>query len=277
MPPRPSGLVSPSAASPRAPLRRSARRPACPGCASRRPSTSVSRTSRRARSEHGDLRGERVVVAEGDLVGGGRVVLVHDRHRAELEQRGQRAAGVDVRRAVADVRSREQYLGRGPSGASASSHAAWSRAWPSAEAAWSRATFRGRRSRPSRGSPSAIAPDETTQTGSPPSTIVRISRRARAAASAATVPPGPATRLDPSLTTTASPALRPVADDAVLAQPEVAVRDRAARAGNAVDVDPGLGRAGQLEAVGEPRRRVPEAGGAAVAVEEALGRVARPR
>ena len=36
--------------------------------------------------EHRDLRGERVVVAEGDLVGRGRVVLVHDRDRAEAEQ-----------------------------------------------------------------------------------------------------------------------------------------------------------------------------------------------
>ena len=58
--------------------------------------------------------------------------------------------------------------------------------------------------------------------------------------------------------------LAPVADDAVLAEPEVAVGDRPARAGRPVDVDPGLRRAGQREAVGEagrsPARRPPYRG-----------------
>ena len=132
--------------------------------------------------------------------------------------------------------------------------------------------LRGRRSRPSRGSPSAIAPDETTQTGSPPPTIRRSRARARGARERRTRPPGPTTRLEPELDDDRHRVWRAVADDAVLAQPEIAVRDRAARAGDAVDVDPRLGRAGQLEAVGEPRRRVPEGGRPAVAVEEALGR-----
>ncbi len=39
------------------------------------------------RDEHRHLRGEEVVVAEGDLVGGGRVVLVDHRHHAPVEQR----------------------------------------------------------------------------------------------------------------------------------------------------------------------------------------------
>ena len=83
---------------------------------------------------------------------------------------------------------------------------------------------------------------------------------------------GPTTRLVPSLTTTVT-ALRAVADDAVLAKPEVAVRDRPARPGRPVDVDPRLWRARQLEAVREPRRRVPEGGRPAIAVEEAPGRL----
>ena len=41
--------------------------------------------------------------------------------------------------------------------------------------------------------------------------------------------------------------------------------------GRPVDVDPGLRGAGELEAVREPGRRVPERGRAAIAVEEALG------
>ena len=131
--------------------------------------------------QHGDLRGERVVVAEGDLVGGGRVVLVHDRHDAELEQRVERVAGIDVGRAVAEVGGGEQDLRRGTSGASASSHARLEPRLPESRRRLElAATLRGRRSSPSRGSPSAIAPEETTQTGSPPATIRAISRAARA-------------------------------------------------------------------------------------------------
>ena len=53
--------------------------------------------------QNGDLRGQGVVVAEGDLVGGRRVVLVHDRDRAEPEQRVEGVADVDVRLPVGDV------------------------------------------------------------------------------------------------------------------------------------------------------------------------------
>ena len=45
-----------------------------------------------------DLRGEEVVVAEGDLVGRGRVVLVDDRDHAPLEQLAERLARVEVAR-----------------------------------------------------------------------------------------------------------------------------------------------------------------------------------
>ena len=52
-----------------------------------RPGTEVSSTSSARVHEHRHLRGECVVVAEADLVGRGRVVLVHDRHAAEREER----------------------------------------------------------------------------------------------------------------------------------------------------------------------------------------------
>ena len=61
---------------------------------------SVSSTSRLGADEDRHLRGEEVVVAEGDLVGGGRVVLVDHRHDAPVEQLAQRLARVEVAGAV---------------------------------------------------------------------------------------------------------------------------------------------------------------------------------
>ena len=58
----------------------------------------------------GDQRGEPVVVAEPDLVGGHGVVLVHHRHHAEPEQPLQRALGVAVVRAADHVVGGEQHL-----------------------------------------------------------------------------------------------------------------------------------------------------------------------
>ncbi len=63
--------------------------------------------------EHRDLGGEEVVVAEGDLVGGGGVVLVDHRQHAPLEQRAERLAGVEVVRARAHVEERQQHLRAG--------------------------------------------------------------------------------------------------------------------------------------------------------------------
>src|SRR6266851_10125307 len=65
--------------------------------------------------------------------------------------------------------------------------------------------------------------------------------------------------------------LRAVADDPVLAQAEIAVAHRAARAGEPVDVDSRLRRAEQLEAVDEARRRIPERRRSAVRLEEPRG------
>jgi len=53
--------------------------------------------------EHCELRRERVVVAEGDLVRRGRIVLVHDRDDSEPQQRRERAPHVQVRGALGEV------------------------------------------------------------------------------------------------------------------------------------------------------------------------------
>ena len=58
------------------------------------------------------LGGEEVVVAEGDLVGGGGVVLVDDGHDPPLDQPPQGLACVQVVGPGADVGRRQQHLGR---------------------------------------------------------------------------------------------------------------------------------------------------------------------
>ena len=58
----------------------------------------------------GHERGEEVVVAVADLVVGDRVVLVHDRQHAEVEQPLQRLARVEILTAVHEVVWREQHL-----------------------------------------------------------------------------------------------------------------------------------------------------------------------
>ena len=60
--------------------------------------------------EVGDEGGDAVVVAEADLVVGDGVVLVDDRHAAELEQADERLAGVEVLAAVDEVVRVEQHL-----------------------------------------------------------------------------------------------------------------------------------------------------------------------
>ena len=61
-------------------------------------------------AEHRDLGGERVVVAEADLVRRRRVVLVHDRNRPDGEERAERATDVDVGPPVGDLGAGEQHL-----------------------------------------------------------------------------------------------------------------------------------------------------------------------
>ena len=59
----------------------------------------------------GDQRSEGVVVAEPDLLGRDRVVLVDDRDGIELQQGAQRRARVEVPLAIGEVFVREQDLG----------------------------------------------------------------------------------------------------------------------------------------------------------------------
>ncbi|BEU66124.1 hypothetical protein MAFF301069_06790 [Ralstonia pseudosolanacearum] len=60
----------------------------------------------------GDQRAQRIVVAELDLVGDDRVVLVDDRHHAEAQQGQQRRARVQVALAVSQITMRQQHLRR---------------------------------------------------------------------------------------------------------------------------------------------------------------------
>ncbi len=60
--------------------------------------------------QRGDQRGQPVVVAEPDLVGGDGVVLVDDRYRAEVEQPAQRPVRVAVVHPPGDVVDGQQHL-----------------------------------------------------------------------------------------------------------------------------------------------------------------------
>ena len=66
--------------------------------------------------QHGDLGGERVVVAERDLVRGGRVVLVHDRHDAPAEQGLEGGTRVEIAGARVHVRGGQEHLPRAQAG-----------------------------------------------------------------------------------------------------------------------------------------------------------------
>ena len=151
----------------------------------------------------GDQRAQRVVVAELDLVGDDRVVLVDDRHDAELEQRHQRRAGVEIALAIGQVGVGQQHLGAadavlaqrrfrrsapGPSGRRRRPPAARARR---AAGSSSRAASCPRRWRRS-----------TTMTSSRRSrTSTAICRHQSPTARASTPRPSLVTRLEPTLTT----------------------------------------------------------------------------
>ena len=78
-----------------------------PSCS---PSTSDSSIEHVGPDEVRDECGQQVVLAEPDLIGGHRVVLVHDRHGAERQQAPERVLRIDVLPAVQEVGSREQHL-----------------------------------------------------------------------------------------------------------------------------------------------------------------------
>ena len=121
-PPSSASRQSPAARScgrsraPRAPRsrvdlgRRAAPRDRCAGRRCRGHRCRSSRISSSAPMQDRHLGGQEVVVAEGDLVGGGRVVLVDDRQHTPVQQLAQRLAGVQVVRAGAHVEERQQHL-----------------------------------------------------------------------------------------------------------------------------------------------------------------------
>ena len=84
------------------------------GSPSYSPSISERTIEQRGAEQVGDHRGQAVVVAERglQLIDADGVVFVDDRHRAEVEQREQRVADVEIADAVIDVFEREQHLGR---------------------------------------------------------------------------------------------------------------------------------------------------------------------
>ena len=130
--------------------------------------------------QHRDLRGEQVVVAEADLVGRGRIVLVQDRHRTQLEQRPQRGAHVEVGAPVCDLGGGQQHLRRVQ--AVRVQGAVPERLQP--RLAECRGGLQLRQARaaapiPAAARPRAIAPDETTQTGVPACTERRDLGRGR--------------------------------------------------------------------------------------------------
>ena len=116
-----------------------------------------------------DLGGEEVVVAERDLVGRRRVVLVDHRHDAPVEQPPQRPARVEVVAARAHVEERQQHLRARHAAARAAARRRRGRACPDRRR-WRPAGPRsrvGRTPRPMISIPRAIAPLVTTTTSSP--------------------------------------------------------------------------------------------------------------
>ena len=93
MPPRPNALLAPAGRALDLARRRldhvgsGGRRLAAPGRPAKRPVDVGQDDEQIGADQVDDHRGEVVVVAEADLLGRDRVVLVHDRHDAEVEQR----------------------------------------------------------------------------------------------------------------------------------------------------------------------------------------------
>ena len=125
-----------------------------------------------------------VVVAEADLLVGHGVVLVDDRHHAEVDAGGRsvpRACRYWVRCTKSSGASRTWPASR-PCGSRPSCHRRMRRCWPTAETAWSTAGSEGRRSPASAAQPAAMAPEVTTTTRCARS---RARRRPRSPAQAA--------------------------------------------------------------------------------------------
>ena len=152
--------------------------------------------------QHGDLRGERVVVAEADLVGRGRVVLVQDRDRAELEERAAARRARSGRRGGRRSPRREQHLRRVET-------VRLERVLPRALQALpgraptrpAAAAGRGRRAEAGRRSAERDRARRDDADGRPAATTARSPPRGRAAAARRGSPSASTTRLEPNLTT----------------------------------------------------------------------------
>ena len=129
-------------------------------------------------------RGQPVVVAVADFGGRHRVVLVDDRHRLHLEQRGDRGARVEIAAALLGVAERQQDLaGFQAALPSASDQAPASAICPTAAAAWLSSSFSARLPRPRMVRPSAMAPEETTRISAPPAASTAMSSASEASQS----------------------------------------------------------------------------------------------
>ena len=152
----------------------------------------------------GDARGEAVVVAVADFVGGDGVVLVDHRHRAPFQQLGDGRARIEIAAALLGVLQGHQNL----PGADAVMRPA-----PPTRSAPARSARRRRRpgfppaSAAPRGSfsrlrPSAIEPDETTSISRPSPCSLAISAASAASHDARTSPASESISSDePTLTT----------------------------------------------------------------------------
>jgi hypothetical protein len=113
----------------------------------------------------GDARGEAVVVAVADFVGGDRVVLVDDRHGAPLQQARDGLACVEIAAALLGVLQVTRICPASmPRRRAHSDHMRASAIWPTAAAACCLPASARRAAVSARLRPSAIEPDETTST-----------------------------------------------------------------------------------------------------------------
>ena len=114
----------------------------------------------------GDARGEAVIVAVADFVGGDRVVLVDHGHRAPFQQLGDGRARVEIAAALLGVlqASPGSVRRRCRDAPSTSDQIRASAICPTAAAAWLSSSFSVPRGNFSRLRPSAIEPDDTIRT-----------------------------------------------------------------------------------------------------------------
>ena len=155
--------------------------------------------------EVGDQGGEPVVVAEPDLGGGDRVVLVDDRQHAELEQLGEGLVGVAVVRAPGHVVERSAAPARPRRRAGRAPRCSGARAAPGptdAAACWA-ARPRGRRLQPERREPGGDRARRHQDDLGPAARAARRATSTSARTRSGSMPPSAVVSDDePTLTTT---------------------------------------------------------------------------